>query len=213
MQHCLLCHKEGHNAFCCDSSRAQTIEEAITHWMGARLHHLYQTNGQEDLSGSSRFGRLSVGDLLFLLRRFIDDKNKMEFAKMYNKNQLICFLLAYETRSFLRENIANIPENVKKRISIDIRYWIARAKMSLEDAQRLRILETIGPNVPTDCGVCLREGISRGEMISFACTHSFCQGCVDRIMTMPERNCPFCRVHISHTIRRTDSEPTNYIYQ
>jgi len=213
MEHCLLCHKEGHIAFCCDSSRARIVDETITYWMGARLYNLYQTNDREDLSQSSRFERLSAGDLLFLLREFIDDKNKMEFARIYNKNQLICFLLAYETRRFLRENIANISENVKKRISIDIRYWIARAKMTVEDAQRLRILDIIGPLVPSDCGICLRDGISRCEMISFACTHSFCQICVDRIMTMPEtteRKCPYCREHILHTIRRTDSD---YIYQ
>ena len=44
MEHCLLCHKEGHNAFCCDSSRARIVDETITHWMGARLYNLYQTS-------------------------------------------------------------------------------------------------------------------------------------------------------------------------
>ena len=210
MEHCLLCHKEGHTAFCCDSARAQTIDEAITHWIHIRLCHFYKINERVDWFLSNRFERLSVGDLLFLLREYIDDKNGKEFVKMYNKPQLICFLLGYETRRFLRENSADISESVKKRISIDIRYWMARAKMSLEDADRLRILEIAGPCVPSDCGVCLRDAIRRSEMITFTCSHSFCQECVDRIMMTTEKKCPFCRELISHTIRRTDSE---YIYQ
>ena len=209
MEYCLLCHKEGHNAFCWDSSRSHTINEAMTHWMSNRLHQIYTSNMSLTGAQSRRFDRLSVGDLLFLLREFIDDKNRAEFAKIYNKNQLICFLFAYETRRFLRENIATISENVKKRISIDIRYWIARAKMTVEDADRLRILDIIGPCVPSNCGVCLREEICRVEMISFVCAHSFCQECVDRIMRTTERKCPFCRQPISHIVRRTDNE---YIY-
>jgi len=146
---------------------------------------------------------------------YIDDKNKTEFAKMYNRDQLICFLLAYNTRHFLQVHRADLTEDVKKRISIDIRYWIARAKMSLEDAVTLRLLEIVGPCVPTECGVCLRDGLCRGEMVSFECAHSFCGECVDRMTAWTgagEFKCPFCRERVVHMVRRTETEP-NYIFE
>jgi DNA-directed RNA polymerase subunit RPC12/RpoP len=213
MEYCLLCHKEGHTAFYCDSARAHTVEEAMSHWMYNRLCQLYSTRGSVEGLLTQRFDRLSAGDLLYLMREYVDDKNKSEFAKMYNKNQLICFLLAHTTRHFLRIHFADLTEDVKKRISIDIRYWIARAKMSLEDAVILRLLEIAGPCVPTECGVCLRDGLCRGEMVSFECAHSFCGECVDRMSAgAGEFKCPLCRERVLHMVRRTEREP-NYIFE
>ena len=72
---CILCKKEDHNVFHCNSIRAQTVDDAINHWVSNRLVHLYETeeylHSIDWISQQSRFTRLTRGDLLYLIRNCI----------------------------------------------------------------------------------------------------------------------------------------------
>jgi hypothetical protein len=69
---CLLCHKEGHTVFDCDSERAKTISEAVNHVIMLKLEYFYMYGNRtiESIFESQHFRRLSLGDLIYLNRKW-----------------------------------------------------------------------------------------------------------------------------------------------
>jgi hypothetical protein len=210
MTECLLCHKENHTAYHCNSLRAQTVDEAVNHWIYHKLQQIYSVELYEDrkikkLAEAHHMTRLSIGDLLFLMRNVIDPKNMEEFSKMYTKSQYICLFLGYKTRELLQTHYNSFSENVIKRLSIDARYWTMCAKSGVEEAERLRAIdlyeELPNADVPNEfeCAVCYGETFTRGEMATFQCSHWFCRGCI-RQMIDRGLVCPLCREPVEQVI-------------
>jgi hypothetical protein len=216
MSYCELCRKDGHVVFECDSDRANIITEAVGHWVGLRLNE-YQWNSAQNVhkelfTETQNIRRLSKGDLLYLLRGFIDPLNWCEFSKMYCRDQYLYFYLGYKTREFIGSpEYERLNESSKLRLRADMQYWLNRACFSQEVADELWLIELEEYNPPdngvgviqtSDCAICLRDNLERGEMALFSCGHNFCTGCSHTmVLRMTPIICPLCRGCVNQIIQ------------
>lgn len=216
MSYCELCQKEGHIVFACDSDRARTVDEAVNHWFSISMNQ-YQWNSAQNVHKelfieTNHIRRLSKGDLLYLLRGFIDPLNWCEFSKMYSRDQYACFYLGYKTREFIGSEVyTRMNESSKLRVKADMQYWLNRAHFDKEVADELWLIDLaeynpsdtgIGVIQTSNCPVCLREELEQGEMAVFSCGHNFCSGCSHTmVLQIRPLLCPLCRSHVNQIIQ------------
>lgn len=198
---CLCCHIETHDTRDCTSSRAQIVDQVVSHWIFHRLQQIYATedsNSVHWLATSNQLVHLSKGDLLYLLRDIIVDDPG------YINERLIYMYLHFIVWSFYQAYHRDYSAKVQKRISADIRFWynLSNSICSVNEAEEIRFIELKPPyelmKLPNtseciQCAVCLNEEITKKNTHQYNCAHSFCLICSQTLLEREILKCPLCR--------------------
>jgi len=212
---CLCCHSHTHDTIECTSTRAQTVNEAVSHWIMNRLQQLYMTTTTTNndtihwLATSPHMTRLSKGDLLYLMRDILLDDPR------YAKERLIYIYLHYMVWIFYQMYKMDYSAKVQRRITIDIAYWHNLSNGGgINEAEEIRrhqlqempyqiVEQRINAAEYTiDCAVCWNEGIMQKNTHQYNCHHSFCTTCSETLLENEEDvECPLCRSSVQTVIK------------
>lgn len=218
---CLCCQSYTHYTAECTSTRAQTIQDAVSHWIMNRLQQLYTTTATSIantdsvhwLATSHHMTRLSRGDLLYLM------SDVLYADPMYTKERLIYIYIHYRLWHFYQTYKATYSERVRMRIQIDIAYWSHLSNgdsiNTAEDIWRQQLQELVPyqiveqrvsnteETITIDCAVCWNEGIMRKNTHKYNCTHAFCALCSESLLENEEEiaKCPLCRSTIQTIVK------------
>jgi len=212
---CLLCHKEGHTVFDCDSERAKTMSEAVNHVIMLKLEYFYMYGNRtiESIFESQHFRRLSLGDLIYLNRKW----NVREIPNGTREKYICLFLCKMTATLFaINENV----DHMQHMLRIDVNYWHKRMTHSVEIATEWRNIQLakIQKKIPQisyvvlsedvtkkyECAICFRDDLMESECERYQCSHIFCICCVANCLST-NPICSLCREPISQITRYSSS--------
>jgi len=218
---CLCCQSQTHTTSQCTSTRAQTINDAVSHWILNRLEQLYRTTATTMATNDSvhwlatthHMTRLSIGDLLYLMRDILLDNPR------YMKERLIYIYLHYMVWTFYQTYEMDYSPRVRRRIQIDIAFWhhlsnggginVAEEirRQQLQESASYQIVEHRVSNseetITIDCAVCWNVEIMRKNTHQYNCTHVFCTLCSESLLENEEETvkCPLCRSTVQTIVK------------
>jgi|LauGreDrversion4_2_1035121.scaffolds.fasta_scaffold24534_4 hypothetical protein len=220
--HCSFCGNIGHDIRFCDSPDIPSIEHTIA--------NIYVSNLQEsvilelnDVETEARF----VNTLLqrFLLRniRVLAVTSGLATASGYNKSQYATVIYKYYHQTFLTLidiiNLVNNEENTNNHVRNLLEEFneavingsgsIINNNFNITPVLNIAILndeDSIEDESKLDaticeCGICLEDNITLKQMVKLNCEHSFCSGCIVRVLETTSVDkvptCAFCRAGIT----------------